>query len=185
MPFWDKLYLAIITLTTNSLPLLIDRLLADTSSESRLEAKLPSSLRANTAISRLLNRQRYLAACAVRAFRISGTNAACAIPAVAQLLTVTNELTVKLHAMMILSYIGLPAMPSIQEATRSPDAFVRALAVNGIERLGTNAGPAITNVVAALLDPDNSVRWTATNALRKLAPDAIPPQRPWVPTVIP
>jgi HEAT repeat protein len=164
---------AILTITTNSVPLLLQRLAADTSSESRLEAKLPASLRKNPVINRFLYRQRYRAACSVRAFRITGTNAACAIPAVAQLLGDRYPTQVKVEAIIILSDIGQAALPAIRQAMRSTDVLVRGLAVHATGRLGTNAAPAIPDVVAALSDPDISVRTTATNVLQTLAPDAL------------
>jgi HEAT repeat protein len=70
--------------------------------------------------------------------------------------------------MLILSAIGPAALPSMRQAMRSPDAFVRVFAVLAIGQLGTNAAPAIPDVVTALSDPDASVRTTATNALSLL-----------------
>jgi hypothetical protein len=167
---------AIITITTNSVPLLVQRRLThDTRLESWLKAKLPAFLRKNTIISRFLYRKTYRAACAVRAFKVSGTNAACAIPAMVQLLNASNALQMKVEATIILSEIGPPALPSIQHAMRSPDSLVRALAIQTTEELGTNAAPAIPDLLAALSDPDIEVRTAATNALETLAPETLQP----------
>jgi len=159
---------AIVTITTNSVPILLQRLAADTSSESRLEAKLPASLRENSIINRLIYRQRDRAAYSVRAFKISGTNAACAIPAVAQLLIYHNSLQVKAEASIILSEIGPAALPAIRQAMSSTNALVRALVVTTTGWLGTNSAPLIPDVVTALTDPDLKVRIAATNFLGTL-----------------
>jgi hypothetical protein len=166
---------AILTITTNSVPMLLHRLAADTRSEERWEAKLPAFLRKNPIINRFLHRQRYRAACSVRAFMLSGTNAACAAPALAQLLSGPNPQAVKLSAIIILSNLGPAALPSMRQAMNSPDAFVRGLAVFGIGQLGTNAALAIPDVAVALSDPDIGVRTTATNVLKGFAPAPLPP----------
>jgi HEAT repeat protein len=160
---------AILTITTNSVPVLVQRLSADTSAESRLEAKWPTFLRTKTIMTEVLYRRRYRAACAVRALRLSGTNAASAVPAVAQLLSSTNPQPVQVNAILILSAIGPAAVPAIRQAMKDPDPSVRGLGVFGVGQLGTNAGPAIPDLVAALSDPNNSVSNAATNVLRALA----------------
>jgi hypothetical protein len=171
---------AIVSITTNNVPLLLQRLTADTSSEERLAAKVAASLRKNTIIRRFiidhfLYRQRYRAACSVRAFRVSGTNAASAAPEVAQLLNGRYSLMVKTHAILILTEFGPSALPSIRQAMKNPDAHVRGMAVYAAGQLGTNAAPAIPDLVASLADADYSVRSTATNVLDTLAPELLPP----------
>jgi HEAT repeat protein len=164
---------AILAITTNSVPLLLQRLSADTSWEERLEAKLPAFLRTDPTTRRFLSRQRYRAACSLRAFAIAGTNAACAIPAVTQLLSDHNRLVVKLDALRILSAIGPAALPGIRQGMRNPDARVRSFAIGLLWRLGTNAAPAIPDLVAACSDPHPGVRGTASNVLETLAHEAL------------
>ncbi len=96
--------------------------------------------------------------------------------AVAQLLPQTNSQMVKTEAIIILAAIGPAALPSIRQAMKSPDPFVRGLAMYATEKLGTNAALAIPDLRAALSDPDLSVRTTAKKALQAVAPDALVPQ---------
>jgi hypothetical protein len=162
---------AIVVITTNSVPVLIRWLGRDTRFEENLERKLPSFMRTNNLISRYMSRGRYRTACSAKAFKISGTNATCAIPPLTKLLAHTNSTTVKVHATMALSCIGPAALTSLRQAAMNPDSLVRGLAVVGLRRLGTNAIP---DLIAALSDPEPSVRHQATNALEQISPEALP-----------
>jgi HEAT repeat protein len=164
---------AIIAITTNSVPLLVQRLAANTGWEGRLDARLPMYLRTNTLITPFLFRRRDPAYYAESALRISGTNAACAVPALAELLSESHPRRVQLQAILILCDIGPAALPAMRQAMRSSDHLMRNIAVEAISKMGTNAAHAIPELVAALSDTDYRVRMRATNVLETVAPDAL------------
>jgi HEAT repeat protein len=114
----------------------------------------------------------FRAACAIRAFEIAGTNAACAVPGLAAMITDDNP-PVTIDSIYVLTLIGPPAAPAIRRAMSSRIPYVRAAAIGSLKRFGTNAAEAIPDVVTALSDYDINVRQSATNLLETLYPDLL------------
>lgn len=172
---------AIVSITTKSFPLLLRWAFADTNPRfdtmprvSNLIYKLPFSITQNPHLRPLLYRENQIfrAACALRAFEIAGTNAACAVPALAAMMTNDNP-HVTLWAIHVCSLIGPPAVPAIRLAMSSQLPYLRCEAIGCLKRFGTNTTEAIPDVVKALSDSDLSVRQNATNILETLYPQIL------------
>jgi hypothetical protein len=164
---------AIATITTNYVHVLVRWLCQDTSPEERMEAKLPDFVRGFSLVHRFTYRNRRHMACSWGAFKIAGTNAVCAIPALTEVLSSTNNTTAKVQAMLALQFIGPAALPAIRQAMTNRDALVRGLAVENLRIMGTNAVTAVPDLIAALYDPDADFRLSVTNALREIAPEVL------------
>jgi hypothetical protein len=165
---------AIVSITTNSFRVLVRWAFANTRPRLELINKLPWSASQNPLLRRFLYRDNELfrAACAMRAFEIAGTNAACAVTALAALITDDN-LQLTTEVIQLLSRIGPTALPAIRRAMGSRNPLIRNVAVGSLKRFGTNATEAISDVVRALSDYSINVRQNATNVLETLYPAAL------------
>lgn len=167
-------YEAIVHITTNSFPALLRWALADTNPRFALINKLPFSASQNPFLRRFLYRDNeiFRAACAIRAFEIAGTNAACAVPALAAMISDDNP-HVAVQSLYVLSLIGPAAVPAVHRAMSCETPYIRAIAIGSLKRFGTNAAEAIPDVLKALSDENINVRQSATDALVTLYPAAL------------
>jgi hypothetical protein len=165
---------AIVSIATNFFPVLLRWAFADTNPRFTLINKLPLSASQKPFLRPFLYRDKemFRAACAIRAFEIAGTNAACAVPGLAAMITDDNP-PVTIDSIYVLTLIGPPAAPAIRRAMSSRIPYVRAAAIGSLKRFGTNAAEAIPDVVTALSDYDINVRQSATNLLETLYPDLL------------
>ena len=113
---------------------------------------------------------------ALHGFRILGTNAAPAIPALVALMLDTNRSTTARSAIMALSMIGAPAVPSmlagLSDTNYTYRRTIATLLVSfTVPEAGTNA--VLPGLIAALNDPNPEVRGAVTNAILRLAPGAL------------
>lgn len=163
------------SITTNSVPVLLRWVFADTQPRFNLINRFTFSASQKPFLRRFLRRFLYRdneiarAACAMRAFEIAGTNAASAVPALAVMITDHNPQTT-IESLYVLSLIGPPAVPAIRRAMSSQIPYIRVAAIGALKRFGTNATEAIPDVVTALSDYDINVRQNATNVLETLYP---------------
>jgi len=165
---------AIVHITTNSAVVLLRWALADTNPRFSLINKLPFSASQNSFLRRFLYRdnEMFRAACAIRAFEIAGTNAACAVPALAAMISDDNP-HAAVQSLYVLSLIGPAAIPAVQRAISCETPYIRAIAIGSLKRFGTNAAEAIPDVLKALSDENINVRQSATDALVTLYPAAL------------
>jgi len=163
---------AIVSITTNSVPVLLRWAFADTSPRFTLINKLPLSASQKPFLRPFLYRDKEMlrAACAIRAFENAGTNAASAVPALAALITDDNPY-VTYQSLYVLSLIGPAAVPAMRRAMSSQIAAIRGVAIGSLKRFGTNVTEAIPDVLKALRDEDINVRQNATNVLETLYPE--------------
>jgi hypothetical protein len=171
---------AIVSITTNFAPVLLRWAFADTNPRFTLINRLPLSASQKPFLRPFLYRDKemFRAACAMRAFEIAGTNAACAVPALAALIT-DDDVYVTYYSLYVLSLIGPPALPAMRRAMSSQFAPFRGVAISSLKRFGTNATEAVPDVLKALHDEDITVRQNATNVPETLYPELLtnsPPQ---------
>jgi HEAT repeat protein len=100
-------------------------------------------------------------------FTILGSVAAPAVPALAKLLTSTNELDMSMAA-QALGEIGAPALPVLMESLTNRHYKVATQAYLAIPALGTNARPAIPILLRDLQHPNHFYRERAADALGSL-----------------
>lgn len=79
---------------------------------------------------------------------------------------------VRIAATGALRAAGSPALNPLRKALRDKDASVRAVAAEGLGRLGRNALPALPDLAEALSDRELGVRVSAVSALERLGPEA-------------
>jgi len=166
---------AIGIITTSSAPTLIRWVSLDTTPRVGLAKKLPKFIRETRLAEDYIFRKRnYIRVSqALYAFHLAGTNAAFAVPALANLAAVPDPARGAFWALDTLPHIGPPALPVICQAMTNRNQGIRFAAVSSLLRLGTNAAPAIPNLITALSDPAEVVRQVAITGLLNLAPDAL------------
>jgi HEAT repeat protein len=83
------------------------------------------------------------------------------------------ELTVRVHAGIVLGGIGVearPALPALLELRRSEDVHDRRLAALTLGALGYDLAEAVPPLRDSLHDEDETVRRLAAEALQEMAP---------------
>jgi len=118
------------------------------------------------------------AAQALYAFRILGTNAACAIPALKRFIDLPGNEGSAMGAIKALGYIGRPALPVLEGVlTNHYPGHMRSDAAEAIGRMETNGRPAIPLLLKCINDPDQRVESEALWALgrMKLEPSILAP----------
>jgi len=100
-----------------------------------------------------------------RAFQTLGPRAAGAIPELSRLMTNTRRHRSGQFAAGCLANIGTDALPPLMSALTNQNPEVRGRAAVNMERLGTNAGPALPLLIECLNDKEQSAVWGASQAL--------------------
>ena len=96
-----------------------------------------------------------------------GPDAKAAIPDVAGSLKTGQD---GLMAPLVLSRIGRPAVPALEDALTSSNVYARQGAIDGLARLADPSS--IPNLLAALKDPNWLIRFSTAMALRRFSDQA-------------
>ncbi len=167
---------AISQLGTNALPLLLKWLPYDSPFWARPLHWIPSALGGEKLVARVEQNTIVRGAMASACFRLLGTNAEPAIPALTVMMRDTSRPIVATRAIFALGSIGKPTFPLLTQALsdiHQPERehIINAIAVYMPRAVGTSA--CLPSLLAGLTDSDPSVRRRATNALNFLAPQTI------------
>jgi HEAT repeat protein len=105
------------------------------------------------------------------------TDAADALPDLAEHALGETNLHVRLAATMALGRLGLPAIPVLTKLLRDWDRDIRSTAAHGLGRIGPAAKESVQDIQPLLNDRDAYVRKAATDALHRIDPERFPAPR--------
>ena len=112
-----------------------------------------------------------------QAFAVLGPLASLAVPGLTRLLNEPDHLWTSSRAARALAYLGEPGRPSLVAALNGTNADVRAITLENIPHLGTNARPVLPLLIHYLSDDNGCDSASAARVLGRLRiePDRVVP----------
>jgi HEAT repeat protein len=133
----------------------------------------PNHIAIVTLIDLLKDRDEFLAGQAALALSRAGANATEAIPALKEVLSANNSVSVfAAEALWKLEPGNKETMRALARALRSGNRLARLSATEAVARMGAEVKEVVPSLISALKDEDETVRESAADALQKIDPNS-------------